>query len=109
MRVSRRPTAPDADAAQVTQDHPPTMRKTYAVWWQEEQGRRHAGKLEVGYLHLLLAANASERLAIPLTEIVAVEYARGELTITRRHDTTVRIGNLDGPGVLLELSDTLAA
>lgn len=84
-------------------------RKTYAVWWEEREGSRHAGKLQLGSLHLLLSGNGSGRVAVPLDEIVAVEYRRGELHIERRHGDDLRIGNLDGPGVLLELSDALAA
>ena len=82
--------------------------KTYAVWWQEGEGPRHAGKLQLGDLHLLLS-NGSSRIALPVDEIVSVEYGRGELHIERRGGAHVRVGNLDGPGVLLELSDALAA
>jgi hypothetical protein len=86
------------------------MRKsTYAVWWQEDDGPRHAGKLQLGSLHLLLSGNGSGRVAVPLDEIVEVEYHRDELSIKRREGGPLRIGNLDGPGVLLELSDALAA
>jgi hypothetical protein len=83
--------------------------KSYAVWWQEDEGPRHAGKLQLGSLHLLLSGNGSGRVAIPLDEIVSVDYRRGELQIERRHDGRLLIGNLDGPGALLELSDSLAA
>jgi hypothetical protein len=83
--------------------------KSYAVWWQEEEGSRHAGKLQLGNMHLLLSGNGSGRVAVPLDEIVSVDYLRGELQIERRHGKHLRIGNLDGPGVLLELSDALAA
>jgi len=83
-------------------------RRTYAVWWQEGERPRHAGKLELGQLHLLLAGNGASRLAVPLDEIASVEYRRGELFVTRRIGERLRIGNLDGPGVLLELSDALA-
>jgi hypothetical protein len=84
--------------------------KTYAVWWQERDGRRHAGKLRLGRLHLLLlSGNGTGRVAVPLDEIVAVEYRRGELHVERRRGADLRIGNLDGPGVLLELSDALGA
>jgi hypothetical protein len=82
-------------------------RKTYAVWWQEEPGDRHAGKLELGSLHLLLS-NGSKRLAVPLDEIVEVAYRRGALHIQLKTGPDVRIGNLDDVGVLLELSDALA-
>lgn len=83
--------------------------KTYAVWWQEAEGPRHAGKLQLGSLHLLLSGNGSGRVAVPLDEIVSVAYRHGELEVERRHGARLRIGNLDGPGVLLELSDALAA
>jgi hypothetical protein len=81
---------------------------SYAVWWQEGDGPRRAGKLQLGRLHLLLG-NASGRTAVPLDEIVSVEYARGELEIERRHGTLLRIGNLDGIGALHELGNALAA
>jgi hypothetical protein len=83
-------------------------RKTYAVWWQEGDGMRHAGKLQLGSLHLLLS-NGSSRLALPVDEIVAVDYRRGELHLERQRGAGLTIGNLDGPGVLLELSDALGA
>ena len=82
---------------------------SYAVWWQEDDEPRHAGKLQVGRLHLLLSGNGFGRLALPLDQIVSVEYRRGELEVKLRRGSLVRIGNLDGPGVLLELSDALAA
>lgn len=82
---------------------------TYAVWWQEGDEPKFAGKLQVGSLHLLLSANGSARLALPLDQIVSVEYRRGELEIESRDHSLIRIGNLDGLGVLLELSDALAA
>lgn len=89
---------------------PSTMRqKSYAVWWRDAEGPRHAGKLQLGSLHLLLSGNGSGRVAVPLDEIVSVDYRRGELQIERRCGPDLRIGNLDGPGVLLELSDALAA
>ena len=83
-------------------------RRTYAVWWEENTGPRHAGKLQLGSLHLLLSGNGSGAVALPLDEIVSVEYERGELHIERR-DGALTIGNLDGPGALLELSDALSA
>jgi hypothetical protein len=83
--------------------------KTYAVWWKEPDGALHAGKLQLGPLHLLLSGNGSGRVAVPLDQIVSVDYRRGELHIERRSGPDLRIGNLDGPGVLLELSDALAA
>lgn len=83
-------------------------RRSYAIWWTEGDGPRHAGKLELGSLHLLLSGNGTG-LAVPLDEIVEVDYRQGLLHLERRHGTDLQIGNLDGPGVLLELSDALAA
>jgi hypothetical protein len=98
------------DVAWPADDHPVDMRqKTYAVWWQEPDGPRHAGKLELRSPDLFLSGNGSGRVAVPLDEIVSVNYNRGELHIERRGGPDLRIGNLDGPGVLLELSDALAA
>jgi hypothetical protein len=98
-----------ADVTACAVEHPSAMRRrTYAIWWTEGGGPRHAGKLELGSLHLLLS-NGSGRLAVPLDEIVGVDYRRGLLHLERRHGTDLQIGNLDGPGVLLELSDALAA
>jgi hypothetical protein len=86
------------------------MRKdAYAVWWQEGEGPRHAGKLQLGGLHLLLSGNGSGRVAVPLDEIVAIDYKHGELHLARRCGGDLRIGNLDGPGALLELTEALAA
>ena len=100
---------PCSDAEEAFDLDPWNMnRRIYAVWWQEGERPRHAGKLELGRLHLLLGGNGGGRLAVPLDEIASVEYRRGELLVTRRNDERVRIGNLDGPGVLLELSDALA-
>lgn len=84
-------------------------KKTYAVWWKELDGSRHAGKLELRSSDLLLSGNGSGPIAVPLEQIVSVEYLRGELHIERRGSPELRIGNLEGPGVLLELSDALVA
>ena len=75
--------------------------KTYAVWWQEGSGQRHAGKLQLGRLHLLLSGNGSGGLVLPLDQIVEVVYGRGELEIAQRDGTRLRIGNLDGVGALV--------
>jgi hypothetical protein len=66
------------------------------------------GKLEVARLHALLSGNGSGRLAIPLDEIGAVEYSRGELQVARRGKATLRIGSLDAPDALLEVARALS-
>jgi hypothetical protein len=83
------------------------MRRSYAVWWSEGDGPRHAGKLMLSPLHALLSGNGNGRVAVPFDEIVTIDYARGELTLTRRHGEQIRIGNLDAAGALLELADSL--
>jgi hypothetical protein len=82
-------------------------RRSYAVWWNDGDGPRHAGKLELGPLHALLSGNSGGRVAIPFDEIAAIDYARGVLRLSRRGDTPLRIGSLDAPGALLEVRDAL--
>jgi hypothetical protein len=83
-------------------------KRSYAIWWYEDDGPRHAGKLELGGLHMLLSGNGSGRVAVPLDEITSVGYASGELTVSRRSGTGLRIGSLDALGALREVSDALA-
>jgi hypothetical protein len=82
-------------------------RRSYAIWWNEGNGPKRVGKLEVGRLHALLSGNGSRRLAVPLDDITAVEYRRGEVQIERRGAASLRIGSLDAPGTLLELAHSL--
>lgn len=82
-------------------------RRTYAVCWNEGDGPRHAGKLEVGPLHVLLSGNGAGRVAVSLDELTSVDYAGGELTLRRRRGAPIRIGSLDALGALLELTDVL--
>ena len=82
-------------------------RSSYAIWWNEGNGPKHVGKLELVPLHAHFSGNGSRRLAVPLAEITAVEYHRGEVRIDRRGMTPLRIGSLDAPGTLLELAHSL--
>ena len=82
-------------------------RSSYAVWWNEGDSPRHVGKFEIARLHILLSGNQSKRLAVPLDDITAVEYRRGEVHLERRGGTSLRIGSLDAPGALLELAQSL--
>jgi len=83
-------------------------KRSYAIWWYEGDGPRHAGKLELGGLHLLLSGNGSGRVAVPLDEITSVGYAAAELTVGRRGESPLHIGSLDALGALREVSDALA-
>ena len=84
------------------------MRRSYAIWWREGNGPKHAGKLELGALHVLMSGGGSSRFAMPLDEITAVGYVAGELLIRRRGGAPVRIGSLDALGTLREVGDALA-
>ena len=84
-------------------------RSSYAVWWNEDNGPRQVGKFEIARLHALLSGNGAKRLAVPLDDIIGVEYRRGEVHIDRRGATSLRIGSLDAPGALLELAQSLGS
>ena len=81
--------------------------RSYAIWWNEGNGPKRVGKLEIARPHALLYGKGSGRLALAMDEITAVEYRRGEVRIDRRRATPVRIGSLDAPGTLLELAHAL--
>jgi hypothetical protein len=83
-------------------------RRSYAIWWHEGDGPKHAGRLELGRLHMLLSGSGSWRVAVPLDEITSVGYAFGELMVRRRGASPLRIGSLDALGALREVSDALA-
>ena len=82
-------------------------RGSYAVWWKEGDGPRHVGKLEVARLHALLSGSGSRRVAVPLDQITAVEWQRGEVLVTRQAAPTLQIGSLDAPGALREVANRL--
>jgi len=79
-------------------------RSTYAIWWNDGDGPKHVGKVEVGGLHALLSGNGSGRLAVPLDQILGVDYVRGQLLVARNRGPILRIGSLDAPGALRELA-----
>ena len=83
--------------------------RSYAVWWSGEDGRRHAGRLDLGRLHVLLAGNGNGSLTVPLHEIERVEYARGQIGLRVHDGSTLRVGSLDAPGALRECAAELAA
>ena len=88
--------------------HPLHMRRrSYAIWWNEDNGPKHVGKLEIAHPHAFLSGNGSTRLEVPLADITGIEYRRGEVRVDRRDRTALRIGSLDAPGTLLELAHSL--
>jgi hypothetical protein len=82
-------------------------RRSYAIWWKQGDEPRHAGKLELGPLHVLLSGNGNGKVAVPLGDLASVDYHRGEITLRLHHEPSIRIGSLDAPGALLELTDAL--
>ncbi len=82
---------------------------SYAVWWKEDDGPRHVGKLEFARLHAQLSGKGSGQVAVPLDEITSVEYRRDEVRVERKRRSTLRIGSLDAPGALRELANLLAS
>ena len=84
------------------------QRSTYAVWWDAGDGARHTGKLEIGRLHALFSGNGNGALALPLDEITAIEYARGQALVHLQGRKPLRIGNLDAPGALRECAGRIA-
>jgi hypothetical protein len=82
-------------------------RGSYAVWWREGDGPRHVGKLEVARLHALLSGGGSRRVAVPLDQITAVEWQRGEVLVRRQAGPALQIGSLDAPGALREVANRL--
>ena len=78
-------------------------RQSYAVYWSEEGGPGHSGKVELARLHLLLRGRRGARLAVARDDIESVSNLGRQLRIARRHGPPVTIGSLDAPGTLLEL------
>jgi hypothetical protein len=97
-----------ADAGCLAAGDPWNMRRrSYAIWWRQGDEPRHAGKLELGALHVLLSGNGNGKVAVPLGDIASVDYHRGEITLRLHHGPSIRVGSLDAPGALLELTDAL--
>ena len=82
-------------------------RRSYAIWWKQGDEPRHAGKLELGPLHVLLSGTGNGKVAVPLGDIASVDYHRGEIKLMLHAGLSILIGSLDAPGALLELTDAL--
>jgi hypothetical protein len=86
---------------------------SYAVYWNEGDGARHAGRLNVepGYAELVghTRQGGLTRIRIAFGDIAAVRYGRGLLRLERDARPPLDIGSVDRPGALHELADRLRA
>ena len=87
--------------------------RTYAVYWNEPDGPRYAGRIALGPSFAELSGGAAygkrSLHRIFFNEIESVGYERGRLELRRRAGVPIRIGSIDGPGALRELADRLQA
>ena len=96
------------------------MAVSYAVTWQEADGRRHSGRLELGSEGLHLHGHNGEASAsriLPYSEIDSYRAARATadrlqerptLVVELTDGSTVRIASVAQPGIIAELSHQLA-
>jgi hypothetical protein len=89
------------------------MQSSYAVYWNEGGGARHAGRfdLEASYAQLVgHTGHGTRRLVrILFTDIASVWYGSGRLRVERHAQPSLEIGSVDAPGALHELADRLQA
>ena len=87
--------------------------QTYAVYWNEQDGARFAGRMSVGSAFAELEGGSSDgrrtQRRIAFDEIASVRYERGRLHVWRRSGAPLRFGSVDRPGALRELSERLRA
>jgi hypothetical protein len=87
------------------------VQSSYAVYWNEGDGLRHAGRfdLEPGYAELVGQARQGTRefVRILFADIVSVRYRSGRVRVERRAQPPLEIGSVDAPGALHELADRL--
>jgi hypothetical protein len=87
--------------------------QTYAVYWREPDGSRFAGRFSLGSAYAVLDGGARDgrrmRRRIDFGEIAALRYDRGRLHIWSRDAAPVRLGSVEGPGVMGELAANLQA
>jgi hypothetical protein len=86
---------------------------TYAVYWNELDGARFAGRLSLGSGFAELDGGAGDgrhtQRLIAFDDIASVRYARGLLHVWRRSGPPLRLGSVDRPGALRELAELLQA
>jgi hypothetical protein len=84
--------------------------QTYAVYWNEPDGTRFAGRISLGASSAELEGTSDGRRLrrrIGLEEIASVRYQRGRLHVWRRNGAPLRLGSVDRPGALPELGERL--
>jgi hypothetical protein len=85
--------------------------QTYAVYWNESDGERCAGRVSLGLSFAELDGGTSEgelrSLRIGYDEIASVRYQHGRLHLWRRNRAPLRLGSADRPGALRELAERL--
>ena len=84
------------------------MQSSYAVYWNEGTGERHAGRfdLEAAAARLVghTAHGTCKVVAIRFADIESVRYRNGRLSVERRAQPPLEIGSVDAPGALHELA-----
>jgi hypothetical protein len=85
--------------------------QTYAVYWNEIDGARFAGRISLAAYFAELEGGASDgrrtRQRIAFDDIASVRYERGRLHVWRRSGAPLRLGSVDRPGALRELGERL--
>jgi hypothetical protein len=85
--------------------------QTYAVYWNELDGARFAGRLSLSASFAELDGGAGDgrrtQRRIRFDEISSVRYERGLLHVWRRSGAPLRFGSVDRPGALRELGERL--
>jgi hypothetical protein len=87
--------------------------QTYAVYWNDLDGARFAGRISLGSAFAELEGGARDgrrtQRRIAFDEIASVRYTRGRLHVWRRCGAPLRFGSVDRPGALRELGERLQA
>ena len=85
--------------------------QTYAVYWNDPEGERCAGRVSLGPSFAELDGGTSDghlrSLRVGFDEIASVRYQHGLLHVWRRNGAPVRLGSADRPGALRELAERL--
>ena len=91
--------------------------RTYAVTWRGTTGVVHAGKLELGEKALTLEGGSARKI-VRYDELAEVHVGRGmderlqgrpALVLRREAGDTLYVSSVNGPGVVVEIAERLAA